>query len=84
MSKLSYEYLENMKREGKSQNTINSYSYDFQKFENWLINKKMNLDNDIAKINFRILNEYKLYLLETLEPVTTNRNLHMLRGFCEN
>lgn len=81
MSKLSYEYLENMKREGKSQNTINSYSYDFQKFENWLINKKMNLDNDITRINFRILNEYKLYLLETLEPVTTNRNLHMLRGF---
>ena len=53
MSKLSYEYLENMKREGKSQNTINSYSYDFQKFENWLINKKMNLDNDITRINFR-------------------------------
>ena len=57
MSKLSCEYLENMKREGKSENTINSYKYDFKKFENWLINKGLNLDEDIAKINFRILNE---------------------------
>ena len=56
---------------------------EFKKFENWLINKGLNLDEDIAKINFRILNEYKLYLLETLEPITTNRNLHMLRGFFE-
>ena len=83
MSKLSYEYLENMKREGKSENTINSYKYDFKKFENWLINKGLNLDEDITRISFRILNEYKLYLLEALEPVTTNRNLHMLRGFFE-
>ena len=81
MNNLVSEYIENLERERKSVNTINSYRYDFVKFLSWLKNKNLITKEDINKINFRVLNEYKLYLLDTLSPVAVNRNLAMLSGF---
>ncbi|PGT80518.1 tyrosine-type recombinase/integrase [Bacillus sp. AFS040349] len=76
---LGGKYIHFLKREGKSKNTIESYSRSVRKYNDWFEKKYGNQPSKLFRENF---NEYKEYLQKRkLSPKTFNLHLTGLASF---
>lgn len=74
-------YFNNMRSEGKSEKSINTYKSDVKSFENFLSSKGLSMDS-IKEFDFALMNEFKISLSgQGLAANTINRRIRFIRSF---
>lgn len=73
-------FFANMRIDGKSEASIKNYGVDLNQFERFVNEKGLDLDKDIKLIDYPILNEFKLSMIN-LSANTINRKMNTLRSY---
>lgn len=80
MSKNIEMFFANMRIDRKSEASIKNYGVDLKQFEKFVNEKGLDLDKDIKFIDYPILNEFKLTMIN-LSANTINRKINTLKSF---